>query len=484
MSSPPENDNQSISGLSEGSKLEYFIGKMKKTYVEYKGNDGYFIKEQTLNGIEDRLHKLMASGSTSKGPNDLIDLNTTLAELRQELQKSKDALAAARSEVVAKSTDVSEVKKTLGAATRVLEDSKKTWSGERRELISKLEAAQLEASKLKMLVKKEQHSGDPEAALEAEKNRQLNAAEIQTLQNQLQQKNAFQRKLEDGVKSLEAQLVKLKADHTAALEANRELEIAFESQGTMDFEATTRRVEIKSDLVKAFLGTRGLDWLQQADLAVRTDYRDRAFKLMQAARSAQSKSIKSFGDLFEIVFQWIKQVPRNVAAKIKPWIDEIEADFKSAKLKTLRYYRETLEAIIKEKVVLTNAARKGKKTASPEGQADTEPWYYTVFFYSWAIERRSVRAATKGFNRVSSSLKSLWSATSSSFNKFLLIFRSSSHVTEQDLLYEATEEEKLLGSSFVTHNVEVPHKNKPGGKTKASTSSNPLHKYFAGLKDR
>jgi len=428
---------------------------MKKTYVKFDGANGFFVKEHTMNGIEDRLHTLMASGATSKGPSELIELNTTLATLRQALQTSQDELKAAKADVTAKSRDINQVKDALGAARRVLDDSKSTWSLERKGLIQKLQELQLESSKLKIHAKNEAHSGDPEAALAAENARQLNAANIQDLQNKLQASNKEHKDLENTVLALESQLIKLRADHTAALEKNRNLENAFESQGSMDFSATTRKVEINSAVVKGFLGKKGLDWLQQADLAVRTDYRDRAFKLMQAARSAQSKSIKTFGDLFEIVFQWIKRVPHRVAKKIRPWIDEIEADFKSASLKTLKYYREALEAIIQEKVSLTNAARKGGKARSPD---DKEEWYYTIFYYSWAIERRAIRLAKRTGSASMSFASSFWSTCKSSFRKFLLLWRSSSHVREEDLLYEAEEEEKLLGEGHADKNVEHPPK--------------------------
>jgi hypothetical protein len=450
MSEHSKSGDETASNPSEGTKVEKWISKLSEKPVSMGKTGGFFVAKKQMSQLEDRLNGLMISGTTTKSPSELIALHETLSKLQTDLQIAKDELDASKAEAISKSKDHDEVKRVLGAARRVLESSRQTWADEKKILVQELEQLRQAAAPLRTAALNAKRSGDPELAVAAQQEKDDNSTRIQSLHNELAKLNANRNEQEDNVHNLEKRIKELEASKKAALEHNKVIEMKYSRVTEPGAPLDPRKVDINSSVLVNVLGKKGLKWLEEADLAIRTDVRDRAYKLMQASYSSSTKSIKTFGDLFEIVFQWIKRVPHHVARKIRPWLDEIEADFKVAKLKTLKYYRETLEKVIEEKVELV----KNFKPKSGEKQDDKEPFFSTVWFYGYAIVRRAKRKASSTVNSLSEKCLKFKQSFKAGFRRFLLLFKSSSKVTDDDLVYEQNEEEALLGPISIHDHVD------------------------------
>jgi len=435
----------STRSMSEADKIKSLVDRLINQPATIGHHSGYFIKKRQVDDLEDRLHKIMASGATSKSSTDLIELNQLLQDTRQRLQAAEDSLKASRASVIEKSKDLSEVNETLAACQRVLASSKSKWEHDRNLLVREIGSLREEALPLKTQLAAAKRGGDPEAALEAQSLKDQHSAKVSALQEELNKMNTVRGVEEANVYKLKGRIMALEQEHLAAQLHNKQLEEELTSSVThSNGPLSPRSVELNMPVLKQLLGSRGIEWLKKADLSMRNDYRDRAYHLLQASKSAPSKAIRSFADIFEICFQWIKKTPRKIAQRIQPWIDEIEADFRAAKLKTFKYYRESLESIIQEKIKAVRQRNKAQGLIEDTPVSTVESiWHYCI-----VIKNRCVRQTKKTSNKCFILAKKIGLSFKAGFRRFTLLWRSSHKIIDNDSVIEMIdEEERLLNSA-------------------------------------
>jgi len=444
---------------SEGDKLHRLISQLSEKPANMKGNEGFFISQKKMNSLEERINKLMISGETSKTPSELISLNETLANVRQALQDSQDKLRASQQEAIDKSKEVMTLKSSIKSLESATELAKKEHANERSELLVQLNDLKTKAGPLKIAAAAAKRGGDPEDALAKDQERAANAANITALQNKLNALQQSDMQLNDQLTAARAKIIKLEAEQIAVLKANKTLEESLYQKADSDSgPIEPRSVELNSVILKQLIGDKGIDFLVRADLAVRTDIRERSYQLMQAAKKANTEAIKGYGAIFEVLFQWVRRMTWKAANKVRSWLDEIEADFRRATLKPIAYYRKSLELLIEEKISVVKSSNERRKKNSQSEYTDST--FNNLWFYGYAIIRRIKRNVKSNKSKFSRWVSHKWNAFTAGFSKFYLLWTSSEvNSREASEIKMVDEEEELLaGTGFNTVPVRRPNK--------------------------
>lgn len=393
------------SSASMGTSLQTIIEALKQN-PKFVKKGKMVITQRTITKLENALHEVMVSSSTSQSPTDLIKMAEELAALRKRALEAETEVKAAKASIAARNGDISALREALAASESVAQRKNSELMAESAKLAEQLKAAKAANTESKKLVKSVNSAtviSEDEYNAAVSKQKEA-AAEVTRLNNALAEINkesaqmaARNLELKNKLQSLEA--AKKAAEEKAKLAKPKSFaEVA--SEGVIS------KKPIENKTVKKLFGDKGLEWLSAAEQAVKEDIRERAYNLMLAAKSSTDKKVRSLHELLAIVFQWCKMHARKLHRKIAKWVDMVEADMRSGMLKSIAYYRQELEKVIGE-IKQERANLEAQKPESSNAIKEAQAWARVLTHRTKRGAKRVYKSVTpvSWFKSVLSSLK-------------------------------------------------------------------------------
>lgn len=342
-----QGSQESVGGLSTGDKIASWIDAMTNNTVTFKNESGYFVSKKKIDQLENRLHKLMATGETSKSPDELIKLNEELGKVRRQLDLERESSAAAHKEVSNKSRQLQSLQEDLDSKTLKLKTMTAETEVWRKNNQNDLKDLERQCANLKIQAAKASKGFDPDLAVQLQQERDEMVAKVDALKGQLAEHNSFVAKSNGEIQLLKAKIGSLQIEKDHALRVVQQFErpeYADLIKNGIDIANTDKMMN--TPILKQLIGDKGIEYLKKADLAMRKDVSSRAHNLWHAARSGKSKTMQHLANILKLMIDFIKTLPAKSRKIVVAWMEKIESDFRDGKLVSLKIYREELEKII------------------------------------------------------------------------------------------------------------------------------------------
>jgi hypothetical protein len=331
------------------------IESIRKHTVTVGGKKGYFVDPERLARLEERAKILCEKpDETSVDQSTLVKMMAEINTLRTDNERAINALSIVNADKAKLSGDVASMNESLTAMKHQAAKQASEMNSERDFLREKLKLAQANLASAKQNVR----SADIDlnnSPMESYKNSiEEYRLEIEGLNKRLNGMNSVNASNSAKIKAYEADLISAKHALSLANQSQQSLKTALnEASGskltsTMPIDGLPAGAKIVLDpSVKKLLGNKAVSWLEQAIAVPATDVRDKAFHLMLVAKSSSNKRFESLHKLLTQVVTWIKTQSVKARAKLAPWLKMIEDDLRAGKVKTVMFYREQLESIVK-----------------------------------------------------------------------------------------------------------------------------------------
>lgn len=224
---------------------------------------------------------------------------------------------------------------------------------EKKELQEKLTQAQADSLALKKSEGSPAAKFNPDDAIALREQLDSASTRVTSLNNQLQSKNAEIKSYVD-LKSSSLKTIKTLEANLAAAKLDRD-EILARKDG-IDLEAVC--VDVNHDLVRAYWGDKGLNWLLKAHATTPGDIKNVVYNLMLMAKGKQKGPLKTLFNILQSAYDALARVSYKTRMQLASWVSEIKTDLSHMTLKPASYYRERLEEAVKRIVTASSSAAK------------------------------------------------------------------------------------------------------------------------------
>lgn len=329
---------------------------------EIAGKKVYPVEGKTLKKLEDIVTAALSNIDKDEDPGYLLSLLDHIDELKRQNAELDSAAKASMAEFHRVRGDMEKLQESLAAKEKQNKELKSLLEAEKKKLQEQLKVAHeqnLAAKKEELRVRR---SADVDAAEAAALRKMETAAEVTRLNNELQAANAKIKGLNEETQMLRNELKTLQDKAMRAKETATAAHLAKDrAKNVLPEKPRSAQVELNSKVLKAVIGDKGIKWLKEAESVQRNDARERAYRLLMSTAGSSNRTIRTLNQVIKIAWEWCKQKSFKARQIILEWLDQIEADIRSFKLKPTRWYRERLEEIIeKAKAKAAQVAPKAK----------------------------------------------------------------------------------------------------------------------------
>lgn len=379
-------------------QLENYMSLLRKSMKTQGGQTYVMLGERSFKKLEELVEMKMQDETTSLSPTKLIALNEEIQNLRNEATHAQDARKAAEATIAAYRGDIQQLKEAHSAQERInrpmfdqmnenlitLERDLAKLKNEKEVLSGKLEKAKRTASSPDEVKEALDELNERRSQI-TELGREKNAIKATLDQKQVEMDKALKK-----IAHLEEEQL-LKDKSTKFVKTDLETLVAKEK-------IKTRPIDNQSKVMR-LVGKKGVEWLVKMDEITRSNVRDRAFHLMTATYDSNNKVISGVHDILKIIFDWVKQAPMSARNKIQKFLDVVEDHIRTAKVKTLDYYRDLLKEVVeKERInlALGNTTRQGKHLppkVEPSTSDHAKAWAQVL----WGRSKRATKKTGRSF---------------------------------------------------------------------------------------
>jgi len=370
-------NTMSTSGSSKHSKVPSIgaiIDSVKRTPVTVGGKKGCFINSDDLKAVEHRLDdykKLRAENNISLDELEKVEAdvgklkaeNAAAMKLKADNSALFESLHSRQAELTAEIVDLRAQHKSAVEAR----------NSEKADLTKTLKEWQAYATTLK--AKLAQGEDMPGSDVQVKLSVELEEARgtVKQAQLDLEKNNAAVTAANNAQAVKEAELSRIRHEHSAVASRVKELEAAFAAveRKVPPGEVHSLLADIKLDeTVRKIVGAAAFKWLQDLQAISESDIRGSTFLLLRAARDSSNKKVSKLSALLQQLLDWIKTQSNKVRARAKPWLEMISRDIAAGKVQSVMFYREQLEKLVADHSFSKNKWKKetGKK---PEYQTST-----------------------------------------------------------------------------------------------------------------
>lgn len=346
MSSPTDSSKHTVLSVKD------LLKNVERTPITMGNSKGHFIRESDLSKLAKKIESYRADS------HELDDVSQALDNAESELKsmkKENERLETLNENL--KKLAIEEEAKSIKLQSELSLLNKEKHSAidkrnkEKEELVANLNQWKKYANDLKeqMTMGEQMLDSDIQKTLESE----LESARdnVKQAQKGLEDNNKLVAKATRNEELKAAELARVTADFQA-MKSRWEDSAAIISALKVDkppWQATSFLASIKIDpQVAKYMGPKAMEWFKQLEQVAPEKIRDGVFALVQTTRSSKDKRISKLSWLLQELFDWIKTVGYKVRSLVKPWLDMIIADIATGKVKTVMFYRESLEAIVKD----------------------------------------------------------------------------------------------------------------------------------------
>lgn len=374
----------------------------RSSSVSWQGKEGFFMSSKAMAAVRQKLDNYAATHDAT--PDSTEALAALYAQVNEAREKN-DVLQKAKDELVKQLADAA-------ANSGKLKDD---WEDIDHKNAQTILALKAEATALKVDLKQSQatnkaakedflkvkHGFDPQAALDAQARVDTSSAIVTKLNNELQARNSE-------MEHLRAEAASAKQKWQTAQNMLQSEKLA-SAKMLDDFEAaksgvkiTDRPVQLNRDYLRKVIGDKGIKHLVEFDNIVRTDARDRCYKMLSALKSSNTQPLKGLSDLVQIALDWLRLKSYKVRQQLLPWIELVASDVKSGTVKRLVFYRTELEKLIKRTTENIKVASTKARDKYYEKRFKYDGFFDFLFTEAsaWAqvLARRTSRYAKRAYN--------------------------------------------------------------------------------------
>lgn len=428
--------SQTSSKQTVGHSLLESFESIRGQKATFKNVSGFFVPVDKLAEMEAMAADLLKSGNTSVEPSTLLKLTQEITTLKAEHHKAQLALEASKAQLAARKGDIDQLRKSITAKEALHKENEIDYAREVqscRDMIAGLKSRLEEAKKNAGLLK------------DSDSDKSQRDAEVARLKDELSKAHKELEAVRSTRRTDEAEIARLRkeAESQAAVAAEtartikRMETVTFADVAKMPVHARTL-VANEGRLAK-ILGPKALDWLRQADVVARDNVRDRAYKLLQVAKSAKDSKISTLVELLTIVFEYLKVQGRNAAKRIKAFIDMVIEDIINLKVKTIQQYRDALAASNSAVKLLIEKAKEEAKP-KPSRAKERNHWWSTFFRSFFLGTRKHPTKLQLLVGKVKSLSRKTVSTVASFFRGFYRHSDEKGKGVEKETLFDAEED--------------------------------------------
>jgi predicted nucleic acid-binding Zn-ribbon protein len=375
--------------------IEKALAQTKRHKIRYDKSEGYFISSKLQSQIESMIDEAMLQGDES--PTRLIELQEEVDQLRKDKATADAILKHYEEEVKQMNNKYHEFQESAVAAKEAWGKTQAEAKAEIAALRSKMAESQ-EALKAAKEAQQQSAKGfDPEEAVAWQHRVKVLQDKVNELNNRISE---HKHELAVAHKEIDSASKKA-AEAREKLTAESKKLSAMKSQKALAMDDLPPpgpvKVTIDNTWLAMALGEKGKKWLEKSLEASAIDVRERIYTLMLAAKSSQTKSIRSIADVLQIALDWVKRATYAARLKLKPWVDMITKDLASGVIKSARFYREELERLVTELKQHAVVAR--EKVSNKYQYAKERKFFLAGFFREVVAWKRVLVSRAKRYTK-------------------------------------------------------------------------------------
>jgi DNA repair exonuclease SbcCD ATPase subunit len=398
------------------------LAKLQSSKCTIAGDKGYFLPEKHRASLDALVADLKSENKLHVGvdvPGLLADCEKMKADLEHSAKyiKALKENAFANEAALEKSTEEFEAfkvsaKNSLDGLKSQLEENKKN-AEEWRQYGKKLKS-QIATSDI----------SDP-SDLEKLKTELTQANTNVT--NAVNESQRLKKEIKEITDERSAQIKELAQLKAKALESETLLNDAKRAQAAAEAKAAEldtlksalNNVRLSPEAEK-HMGPQAAKWFKDLATTSVDNLRDQTYHLLLVAKTSRDKQVSKLEKLLQQLFDWIRKQSHKIREILRPWIKMITDDIGAGKTKTVMYYREALEALLKEHNLLIDAKTVKNRVVVPSYEYKPTLWSETKIWAELLLYRRPKRYVNSfgrmcktAFSSVKAFVSSLWSRSSS-----------------------------------------------------------------------